>query len=87
MLSFSTILFLNGEPIGYRVTREETGCRFQPSEGVAHPFETPAFRLEQEGGEWLTGAEIGEELFRQAVAEIQLHERNGLPSHPLSAAP
>lgn len=83
---FSTVLFVNGNPVGYTVSREDrTRLVLNPAENPDRSIEPPVLRVAALNGELQIEGTTDRDLIDQVVEDVTLHE--AVPRQALSAAP
>ncbi|ANE52477.1 hypothetical protein [Flavisolibacter tropicus] len=83
---FSTVLFVNGNPVGYKVFKQENRLVLNPAENPSREILPPAISARNEGGEWLVEGTSDRDLIAQVIEDVTLNEGR-LPTALLSAAP
>jgi hypothetical protein len=83
---FSTVLFVDGNPVGYKVYKQNDRLVLNPAENPNREVLPPAISARNEGGEWLVEGTTDRDLIDQVIEDVTLNE-NRLPYHDLSAAP
>lgn len=86
MRQFSTVLFVEGNPVGYRVSQEEDRVVLNPAENPNRHIIPPALSVRKEGDEWLVDGTTDRDLIDQVIEDITLNEGK-IPQSSLSAAP
>jgi hypothetical protein len=86
MLLFSTVLFVDGNPVGYKVYREEENrIILNPAENPNRAIVPPVISVRHNEGDWQVEGTNNRDLIDQVIEDVSL---NGtLPTHSLSAAP
>lgn len=83
---FSTVLFVNGNPVGYKVSKEENRLFLNPAENPNRGISAPALRAHHEGGRWLIEGTTDRELIDQVIEDVSTTSHQ-LTHNILSAAP
>jgi len=83
---FSTVLFVNGNPVGYKVYKQNDRLLLNPAENPNREVFPPAISARNEGGEWLVEGTNDRDLIDQVIEDVMLNEGR-LPNNDLSAAP
>ena len=83
---FSTVLFVDGNPVGYRVFRENDRLVLNPAENPSRQILPPSISARREGGQWLVDGTTDRDLIDQVIEDVSLNESN-IPQNDLSAAP
>lgn len=83
---FSTVLFVDGNPVGYQVYREEHNrLRLNPAENPNREIRPPVLSAFNDGGEWTVDGTANRDLIDQVIEDITMN--SFLPRTNLSAAP
>lgn len=83
MVLFSTVLFIDGNPVGYKVTGEARNrLLLNPAENPSREIEPPVIQAKNEGGRWQIEGTRDRDLIDQVLEDISLQ----LPSTLQSAA-
>jgi len=85
MLLFSTVLFVEGNPVGYKVYEEKNKLILNPAENPNREIEAPVLYARAMSGQWLVEGTENKDLIDQVIEDVSLNRH--LPSHNLSAAP
>jgi hypothetical protein len=83
---FSTVLFVNGNPVGYKVFKQENRLVLNPAENPNREVYPPAIYARNEGGQWFVEGTNDQDLIAQVIEDVTLNEGR-LPTATLSAAP
>ena len=83
---FSTVLFVNGNPVGYKVFKQNNRLVLNPAENPNRDILPPAISARNEGGEWLVEGTTDRNLIDQVIEDVTLNEGR-LPVNDMSAAP
>lgn len=84
MVLFSTVLFVEGNPVGYKVTGEDQNrLSLKPAENPNREIVPPVLRAEKEGDYWRVEGTHDRDLIDQVQEDLSIQ----LPSIFLSAAP
>lgn len=83
---FSTVLFVEGNPVGYRVYRENDRLVLNPAENPSRHVFPPSISARREGDQWLVDGTTDRDLIDQVIEDVRLNESN-IPQNDLSAAP
>ena len=84
MVLFSTVLFIDGNPVGYKVMEEERNrLLLNPAENPSREIAPPVIHAKNEGGRWQIEGTRDRDLIDQVLEDISLQ----LPSTLQSAAP
>lgn len=86
MRQFSTVLFVDGNPVGYTVSTENDRVMLNPAENPNRHILPPALSVRREGDQWLVDGTSDRDLIDQVIEDITLNEGK-IPQHSLSAAP
>ena len=85
MLLFSTVLFVDGNPVGYKVYEEQNRLVLNPAENPNREIHPPVLAAKNKSGKWLVEGTENKDLIDQVIEDINLN--NHLPYQSLSAAP
>ena len=85
MVLFSTVLFVDGNPVGYEVYEEGNRLVLNPAENPNREIHPPVLAAKNKSGKWLVEGTENRDLIDQVIEDISLNEC--LPRQPLSAAP
>jgi len=85
MLLFSTVLFVDGNPVGYKVFKEKNRIVLNPAENPNRNIHPPVLTVKNKDGKWLVEGTFNRDLIDQVIEDVSLNDR--LPSYELSAAP
>lgn len=83
---FSTVLFVDGNPVGYEVFRESDRLRLNPAENPNREIRPPVILAHNERGTWQIEGTDNRDLIDQVIEDISLNN-TFLPRQVLSAAP
>lgn len=86
MRQFSTVLFVDGNPVGYTVSTEDDRVVLNPAENPNRQILPPALSARRQGDQWLVDGTTDRDLIDQVIEDITLNEGK-IPHHSLSAAP
>ncbi|RPD50566.1 MULTISPECIES: hypothetical protein [Chitinophagaceae] len=86
METFSTVLFVDQFPIGYRVQRSANRMELNPAENPSRSFIAPHLVAENRGGHWDVSGTENPEIIQQVLDELNHNLVTGMPIL-LSAAP
>lgn len=86
MLLFSTVLFIDGNPIGYEVYCDESNrLALNPAENPNRETQPPLIYANNVNGKWKVEGTHNPDLISQVLEEISLNGQ--LPKHRQSASP
>jgi hypothetical protein len=85
MLLFSTVLFVDGNPVGYQVFEENEQLILNPAENPSRDIVPPRLSASQSSGTWKVEGTQSRDLIDQVIEDI--HFGNRLSNNSLSAAP
>lgn len=84
MVLFSTVLFVDGNPVGYKVMKEDKDrLALNPAENPDREIEPPIIHVLNEGGCWQVKGTRDRDLIDQVLEDISMQ----LPTALQSAAP
>jgi hypothetical protein len=86
MYQFSTVLFVDGNPVGYKVSREQDRVVLNPAENPNRDILPPAISARWQGDQWLVDGTTDRDLIAQVIEDVTLNEGK-IPQNSLSAAP
>lgn len=83
MILFSTVLFVEGNPVGYKVEEEgRNHLSLNPAENPNREVVAPVMHVKNEGGNWRVEGTQDRDLMDQVLEDISIQ----LPSQFKSAA-
>ncbi len=83
---FSTVLFVNGNPVGYKIsTMDANHVVLNPAENPERVFQPPVLEARNNSGRWLVEGTDNQDLIDQVVEDMDV--RFHLPTHSYTAAP
>ncbi len=85
MFVFSTVLFVDGNPVGYSVQEEKGRFVLNPAENPNRNILPPVLAAHNRSGQWFVEGTNNRDLIDQVIEDISL--KKGLTNHTLSAAP
>ena len=85
MLLFSTVLFVDGNPVGYTVCQEKDRIFLNPAENPNREVQPPVLSVDRRNGQFHVNGTSDQNLIDQVVEDIS--QNVFLPRHPLTAAP
>ena len=83
---FSTVFFVDGNPVGYKVFKEENRLFLNPAENPNRRIPAPAMRAQHEGGRWLIEGTSDRDFINQVIEDVSTTGHQFM-RHELSAAP
>jgi hypothetical protein len=83
---YSTVLFVNGSPVGYQVERQNGQFFLNPAENPTRKITPPIMRARIEGGKWFIEGTGDQDLIDQVIYGVANNESK-IPHYLLSAAP
>jgi hypothetical protein len=84
--AFSTVLFVDGNPVGYQVLPQDAGQYIMnPAENPGRKILPPVLHVVNISGQWKVEGTINRDLIDQVLEEVTLNLN--LPAHQYSAAP
>lgn len=84
MILFSTVLFVEGNPVGYKVIEEgQNRLSLNPAENPSREVVAPVIHVKNEGGKWRVEGTQDRDLIDQVLEDISIQ----LPTGFKSAAP
>lgn len=83
---FSTVLFVDGNPVGYEVFKEPNSLRLNPAENPNRGTKPPVIRARHVMGSWEVEGTDNRDLIDQVIEDVSLNN-SFLPRQILSAAP
>lgn len=86
METFSTVLFVNHMPVGYRAVRLPDRLELSPAENPTRTVMPPMLIAEKHNDLWTVRGTENEDLVRQVLDEVHLSEQH-TTTLDLSAAP
>lgn len=85
MRLFTTVLFVNGNPVGYEVRQDQGRFRLNPAENPNRDIVPPVIYVTTEEGHLKIDGTNDQDLIDQVIEDIT--QSNNLPGQNLSAAP
>ena len=86
MILFSTVLFVDGNPVGYNVSEESKNrLLLHPAENPNHEIDPPVVHAKNENGIWKIEGTQDRDLIDQVLEDISMQMQ--LPATLQSAAP
>ena len=85
METFSTVLFVDQAPVGYRVQRSLDRIEFNPAGNPSRLIQPPQLVAQHRGGRWEVAGTENPELVQQVLEEVAA--QNVYAPAQLSAAP
>ena len=86
MRQFSTVLFVEGNPVGYTVSKEQDRLVLNPAENPNRGILPPHLSARRDGNHWQVDGTTDRDLIDQVIEDITLNEGK-IPQINLSAAP
>jgi hypothetical protein len=86
METFSTVLFMNHAPVGYRVQQTPGRLELHPADNPLRSETPPRMVAEKTAGRWQVQGTDNADLIHQVLLEINMLERSSA-GITLSAAP
>lgn len=84
---FSTVLFVDGNPVGYKVFQQEHGLLLNPAENPNREVHAPPMRARNEHGHWLIEGTSDRNLIDQVIEDVTANGQDSSRQHELSVAP
>ena len=85
MRLFTTVLFVNGNPVGYEVRQDQGRIRLNPAENPNREIVPPVIFVSTEDGNLKVEGTSDQDLIDQVIEDV--NQSNSLPGQSLSAAP
>jgi hypothetical protein len=73
MLLFSTVLFVDGNPVGYKVYEEWNRLILNPAENPNRHIHPPILSARNLGGEWRVEGTQNRDLIDQVIEDVTLN--------------
>jgi hypothetical protein len=83
---FSTVLFVDGNPVGYEVFKEPTFLRLNPAENPNRTSKPPVIHARNVMGTWEIEGTDNRDLIDQVIEDVSMNN-SFLPRQVMSAAP
>ncbi len=83
---FSTVLFVDGNPVGYEVFKEANRLRLNPAENPNREIVPPVLLARNDRGTWEIEGTDNRDLIDQVIEDVSMNN-SFLPRQVLSAAP
>lgn len=85
MRLFTTVLFVDGNPVGYEVQQEKGRIRLNPAENPNREVKPPVIFVSNENGTLRVEGTYDRDLIDQVLEDVS--QSNSIPAQGLSAAP
>ncbi len=76
MQLFSTVLFVDGNSVGYKVYEQNNRLVLNPAEKANPELFPPVLAAKNSGGKWLVEGTDNKELIDQVIEDIRLKDRS-----------
>ena len=86
METFSTVLFVDQAPVGYKVQRSPDRIELNPAENPSRSIQPPHLVAHNRGGRWEVAGTENQDLIQQVLDEVSTLQAPYIPI-TLSAAP
>ena len=73
MVLFSTVLFVNGNPVGYKVHEEKNRLILNPAENPNRDILPPVLTAKNSHGQWHIEGTEDRNLIDQVIEDVSLH--------------
>ncbi|HET7899336.1 MAG TPA: hypothetical protein VFL47_16730 [Flavisolibacter sp.] len=84
MVLFSTVLFVEGNPVGYKVVEENSNrIALNPAENPSREVIPPVIHASQENGRWTVEGTDDRDLIDQVIEDISMQLPRSLQSAAL----
>ena len=84
---FSTVLFVDGNPVGYKVFQQDQALVLNPAENPARGIYAPPLRARNEQGQWRVEGTNDRNLIDQVIEDVTANDPGAFRRLELSAAP
>ncbi len=84
---FSTVLFVDGNPVGYKVFQQGQGLLLNPAENPSREVHAPPMQARNEQGRWLVEGTNDRNLIDQVIEDVTANGQDCYRQPELSAAP
>lgn len=74
---FSTVLFVNGNPVGYKVFKQKENLILNPAENPNRETCPPALQVRNEGGNWVVEGTNDRNLIDQVIEDVTNNSGRG----------
>jgi hypothetical protein len=86
MMAFSTVLFVDGNPVGYKAHIEQRNrLILNPAENPHREIHPPVLKAIHESGVWHVEGTQNQDLIEQVIEDVEKNIR--FPLHQYTAAP
>lgn len=76
MLLFSTVLFVDGHPVGYKVYEENCSLILDPAENINPGLKPPVLSVIKKNGHWVVEGTESKDLVDQVIEDISIYDRH-----------
>ena len=73
MFLFSTVLFVDGNPVGYNVEKKENRLVLNPAENPNRDIHPPVMSAQCRNGEWQVEGTGSRDLIDQVIEDVSLN--------------
>ncbi len=73
MFLFSTVLFVDGNPVGYNVEKMENRLVLNPAENPNREIHPPVMMAQRRNGEWQVEGTGSRDLIDQVIEDVSLN--------------
>ena len=84
---FSTVLFVDGNPVGYKVFQQDQDLLLNPAENPNREVYAPPLRVRNEHGHWLVEGTNDRNLIDQVIEDVTANTQGSFLQLELSVAP
>ena len=84
---FSTVLFVDGNPVGYKVFQQDQRLLLNPAENPSREVYAPPMQARNEQGNWLVEGTNDRNLIDQVIEDVTANGEGSFRQLELSVAP
>ena len=84
---FSTVLFVDGNPVGYKVFQQDQRLLLNPAENPSREVYAPPMQARNEQGHWLVEGTNDRNLIDQVIEDVTANGPGSFRQLELSVAP
>jgi hypothetical protein len=85
MKLFSTVLFVDGNPVGYEVCSGENSILLNPAENPSRDVDPPKMMVQCRNGNWDVKGTSSRDLIDQVIEDLETHRAQSRKPRPSPA--